>query len=176
MAPARSWMSFIGSVGIALVVTATSVTGDLAAQWPRSLAPGDRVRVRLPEAQYQLDGSRAHLIRGRITGLVPDTLYLAVTDSVGPLVIPRSLVQRLDISRGAPSRGVSALQRGLIFGVANALAALVAFGINDEPDGIDSRDAALVWGGSGLVIGGVLGALYPRERWKRVQLDQPSDR
>jgi hypothetical protein len=104
--------------------------------------------------------------------LAPDTLYLALTDSLGPLAIPRSLIQRVDISRGVPSRGVSALQRGVLSGVTSALAALVAFATNDEPDGINAGTAALVWGGVGVVGGSVFGALYPRERWKRVRLGQ----
>jgi hypothetical protein len=164
-------MLLIRSLGVALLLSAMSAATNLTAQWPADLAPGVRVRARLPEAQYQVDGSRGHLVRGRIMALAPDTLYLAVTDSLGTLAIPRSLIQRVDISRGIPSRGLSALQRGVLSGVTSALAALIAFGINDEPDGIDSQTAALVWGGVGLVGGSVFGALYPRERWKRVPLD-----
>jgi hypothetical protein len=165
-------MSLIRHLGVALLLSAISAATNLTAQWPAELAPGARVRARLPEAQYQVDGSRGHLVRGRIMALAPDTLYLAVTDSLGPLAIPRSLIQRIDISRGLPSRGLSALQRGVLSGVTSALAALIAFGINDEPDGIDAQTAALVWGGVGAVGGSVFGALYPRERWKRVQLGQ----
>jgi hypothetical protein len=165
-------MSLIRSFGVALLTIAPSAATDLAAQWPAGLAPGDRVRARLPEAEYQIAGPRGHELRGRITALSPDTLYLAVTDSLGPLAIPRRLVQRLDVSRGVPSRGLSALQRGAVSGVTGALTGLIAFGIDDEPDGVDAETAALVWGGVGVVMGGVIGALYPRERWKRVRLGE----
>src|SRR5688500_14447305 len=72
------------------------------AQWPSELVPGVRVQVRLPEAEFQPVGRRGHLLRGRIVRLAQDSLYLAITDSVGPLAIPRSLIQRLDHSRGVP--------------------------------------------------------------------------
>jgi hypothetical protein len=85
---------------------------SLAAQWPAEIAPGTRVQVRLPETQYQFSGSRGHLLRGRVTALSPDTLYLAVTDSIGPLAIPRLLIDKLAFSRGVPSRAHSALKRG----------------------------------------------------------------
>jgi hypothetical protein len=164
-------MSLIRHLLVALLASAMGAVADLAAQWPAAVTSGSRVQVRLPEAQYQIDSHRGHLIRGRISALAPDTLYLAVTDSVGPLAIPRPLLQRIDISKGVPSRGMSALIRGVVSGAASALGALIVFGINDDPDGIDSGDAALVAGGVGLVLGSVFGALYPRERWKRVRLE-----
>jgi hypothetical protein len=91
---------------------------------------------------------------------------------VGPLAIPRTLLQRLEISKGVPSRGLSALKRGVFGGASAALTALILFGLDDEPDGTDSGDAALAAGGVGLVLGSVFGALYPRERWKRVRLGE----
>jgi hypothetical protein len=117
-----------------------------------------------------MDGVRGHLIRGRVTALSGDTLYLAVTDSLGPLAIPRSLIQRLDVSRGVPSRGLSALQRGVLSGALGALTGLLVFGIDDEPDGIEAGEAALVYGGVSFALGSVLGAVFPHERWKRLQL------
>jgi hypothetical protein len=141
---------------------------DLAAQWPSEVTPGTRIRIRLPETQYQMDGPRGHLLRGRVAALSGDTVYLAVTDSVGSLAIPRAMIQRLDVSRGAPSRGVSALQRGAITAVGGALWGLLA-GSLDESNDVDTEDAMLVGGGIGLAVGGVLGAIFPRERWKRVR-------
>ncbi|MCI0460983.1 MAG: hypothetical protein L0Z62_28890 [Gemmataceae bacterium] len=84
----------------------------------------------------------------------------------------RTLIQRLDLSRGVPSRGRSALQRGVVSGVAGALTGLLLSGINDEPDGLDAGEAALAWGGVSLALGSVFGALYPRERWRRERLEQ----
>lgn len=155
-----------------LVVLALSGGPFVAAraQWPPDLTEGARVRVQLPEQQYQADMRRGHLLRGRVTALAPDTLYLAVTDSLGPLAIPRTLVHRIDLSRGVPSRGASALRRGLVSGAACALAGLLISGIDDEPDGIDAEEAGLIGGAVGLGTGALFGALFPRERWKRVRV------
>ncbi|HEV7365018.1 MAG TPA: hypothetical protein VGN76_04150 [Gemmatimonadales bacterium] len=75
------------------------------------------MQVRLPEIQYQADPRRGHLIRGKVRALTPDTLYIAVTDSLGPLAVPRTVIQNIDLSHGVPSRGGSALRRGIVSGV-----------------------------------------------------------
>jgi len=41
--------------------------------------------------------SSSRRLRGRMTALAPDTLYLAVTDSLGPLAVPRTIVEHLDV-------------------------------------------------------------------------------
>jgi hypothetical protein len=144
--------------------------GAPAAQWPAEIAPGVRVRARLPEAQHQAEGRRGHLLRGRVTALSPDTLYLAVTDSIGPLAIPRHLIERLDYSRGVPSRTVSGLTRGLLLGAAFAAYMVLLNEGDDGPGRASAGTAALVGGGFGFATGALYGALYPRERWKSVRL------
>jgi hypothetical protein len=143
----------------------------LTAQWPPAIAPGARVQARLPEVQYQFSGSRGHPIRGRVTALTADTLYLAVTDSVGPLAIPRRLIQRLDRSRGVPSRGASAVRRGLLAGAGTALLFALLNDFDEPPRRMSTESAALFGAGFGLATGAVLGAVFPRERWKRVRLE-----
>jgi hypothetical protein len=97
-----------------LIAVALSSPPERAAlaQWPSDVVEGARVRVEVPEQQYQADNRRGHLLRGRVTAVAGDTLYLAVADSLGPLAIPRTLVQRLDLSCGVPSRAASAVRRG----------------------------------------------------------------
>jgi len=148
---------------------------QLAAQWPPEMTAGARVQVRLPEVQYQSGGRRGHLIRGRVTALAPDTLYLAITDSLAPFPVPRRLIQRLEYSRGVPSRLESGARRGLITGAAYALLLALWNESDDDPDGTSTGTAALVGGGVGLVLGGVVGAIFPIERWKRVRLDRGTD-
>jgi hypothetical protein len=145
-------------------------SSPITAQWPAEIAAGARVQVRLPEAQYQTDPRRGHLIRGRVRALTRDTLYVAVTDSLGPLAVPRTVIQHIDLSRGVPSRGASALRRGILSGVFSALT-LVLFNKIDNRS--DTGEAALVGGGVGFAFGAVLGALYPRERWKSVRFAPP---
>ena len=142
----------------------------VVAQWPDAIAPGTRVQARIPEAQYQMGGRRGHLLRGRITALAPDTLYLAVTDSLGPLAVPRALIQHLDFSRGVPSRASSALTRGLVAGAGAALLFVLSNEMRDASDRTSTGTAALVGGALGLSFGAVWGGLYPRERWKSVRV------
>lgn len=143
---------------------------SLSAQWPPEITAGTRVQVRLPEKQYQFAGLRGHLLRGRVRALTSDTLYLAVTDSVGPIAIPRSLIEQLKLSRGVPSRGASALKRGLISGAGWALLLGAWAELDDDPGGLDTGEAALLGGGIGLASGAIFGAIWPRERWKKLDL------
>jgi len=141
-------------------------------QWPPGIEPGARVRVTVPEEQRQPDKvTRGHELRGRVMHLNLDTLYLAVTDSLGPLAVPRSATRRIDLSRGVPSAGASALRRGLVTGVLGAVAGVLLVAGDNEPGGSSEGDAALIGGGIGLVMGGVLGAVFPTERWRRIRLE-----
>ena len=155
---------------LASILAALQAAATLSAQWPASITPGTRVRVRLPEVQYQEGTHRGHLLRGRVTALAPDTLYLAVTDSLGPLAVPRTLVEHLDISRGVPSRATSALRRGLLAGAGTALLLVLFNEMDDGSDRTSPGTAALVGAGVGVSLGALVGALYPRERWASVRV------
>ena len=139
-------------------------------QWPAEIVPGTRVQARLPEAQLQVGARRGHLLRGQVAGLATDTLYLAVTDSLGPVAIPRNLIERLDYSRGVPSRATSALTRGLRAGAVTALFLVLWNELDDASDRTSTGTAALVGGAVGFATGALVGGLYPQERWRRVRL------
>ena len=152
-----------------LLLLILGVAQYLEAQWPSTISSGARVQLRLPEVQYQY-GRRGHLLRGKVTALTGDTLYLAITDSLSPVPVPRRMIQRLEYSRGVPSRGASALRRGLLSAVGSALFLVVWNELDGDEDRISTGEAALIGGGVGLVTGGITGALFPSERWKRVRL------
>jgi hypothetical protein len=42
--------------------------------------------------------------------------------------------------------------------------------LDDDPGAWDTGEAALVGGGVGFATGAIFGALYPRERWKSLDL------
>ncbi len=140
------------------------------AQWPPEIITGTRVQAKLPEAQFQPVGRRGHLVRGRVVDLATDTLYLAVTDSVGPLAIPRHLIERLDYSRGVPSRASSALTHGVRTGAAMALLLVLLNGLEEGSDRMSTGTAALAGAGVGFTLGAVVGAFRPQERWREVRL------
>lgn len=149
----------------ALLAAGTSAS----AQWSPDLREGNRVRVLLPEQEFQFVGTRGQLLRGTVGRLIPDTLYLRIGDSVGTVAIPHSLVRRLDISRGVPSRASSAIRNGLRWGIVYALlGSLLEFG---EPSSWSDTERAAVAGGVGLALGATLGAIHPVERWRRLRLE-----
>jgi len=153
-----------------LIFILTATAGTLSAQWPSGVTSGARVQLRLPEVQYQFIGSRGLLVRGRVAALTPDTLYLSVTDSLGPLPIPRGIIDGLQVSRGVPSRLNNALRSGLISAVG---VSLLSIAFNETEEGSDRTSvgtAALVGAGVGLAVGAITGAIFPTERWKRVKL------
>jgi len=106
-------------------------------------------------------GPRGQFIRGTVAQLAPDTLYLRLGDSVGTVAIPRTLVRCLDLSRGVPSRMSSAARTGVVWGVVYAI---VAASVSDT-------ERAVISGSIGLTLGGVVGAIYPVERWKHLRLE-----
>ena len=156
-------------VWLALLLSSVLVA-PLRAQWPPEIIQGVRVQVQLPEVQFQPAARRGHLLRGRVAALTADTLYLAVTDSVGRLAIPRPLIKRLEYSRGVPSRGSSALVRGLQSGAAMALLLVLWNELDEGSDRTSAGTAALVGGSVGFATGAVFGALRPQERWRRARL------
>jgi hypothetical protein len=156
-----------------LIILHLAGAHPVAAQWPAGIMTGARVQLRLPEVQYQPGGSRGHLIRGRVSALTPDTLYLAITDSLGPVPVPRRLIERLQFSRGVPSRLESGVRRGLISAAGLALVMALWNEVDNPDEGRTSTGtAALVGGGVGLIAGGAVGAIFPIERWRRVSLDE----
>jgi hypothetical protein len=157
------------SVRLLLLLSHLPLAG-VSAQWPPEIVPGARVQAQLPEAQFQPAARRGHQLRGRVVSLATDTLYLAVTDSVGPLAIPRNLIERLDYSRGVPSRTSSALARGVRAGVATALLLVLWNELDDGSNRTSTGTAALVGSGVGFAMGALVGALRPQERWRRVRL------
>ena len=150
-------------------LTIASPSGDAAAQWPPQVEPGHRVRVTVPEAQFQRGAERGHVLRGTIARLESDTLFLRITDSLPPLAIPRTWIRRLDVSRGVPSRVASAARGGLIWGAVGALEFLALAGLDDS-NSLSAGQAALVGGAVGMAFGATFGALRPTERWRRVRL------
>jgi hypothetical protein len=130
------------------------------------MVPGARVQVQVPERQYQFDIHRGQMLRGKVRGISADTLYLAVADSIGPLAIPRRLIQHAYLSRGVPSGGESAIRRGIGGAIGGVLVGWVIGALDDD---IDNGDAALIGGAIGLGTGALFGVLFPQERWKRMK-------
>lgn len=146
-----------------------------AAQFPDRVQTGVRVRVWVPEA-YQQEGApwRRQLLRATVSGIDGDVLRLTIPGAEGTLSIPRSAIRRLDVSKGPPSRVVSAFERAAGFAIAGAIAA--AFendpGSNEWPAYNRTWRAAEEGAKVGAVVGALVGFVFPTERWRRVRLSR----
>jgi hypothetical protein len=141
-----------------------------AAQFPSEVHPGARVRVWIPEPvrQEQPPDSR-QLLRGTVESVDGGVLRLRVPSTASSLLIPRSSVRRLDVSRGV-DRGASMVERA----TGGAIGGAILFGLLNDPKRTggphyrtDWRAAGVgaAWGGG---IGAAIGFIWPYERWHRV--------
>lgn len=143
-----------------------------SAQLSSSVKPGERVRVWIPEPWLQQDQSpwRRQLLRGTVASTAGDTLHLTVPGTEGTLSVARSSITRLDVSRGRPSRGVSAVERAFT----GAIVGAISVALRNDPYGRKwpnySRDWRAAEEGAkwGAAFGAVLGFSLPTERWRRV--------
>lgn len=134
---------------------------------------GSRVQVTIPDAAAQrvTPFVRTQLVRGEVTRIVTDTIYVRPAPALGSLAVPTASVRRLDVSLGPPRRSSSALVRGIEHAVVFALAGVLLYSEGEREFGVTSRsEAAALGAGVGLVGGAVIGALAPFERWQRVRL------
>jgi hypothetical protein len=148
-----------------LGVLPSSATGGEGGPAPSVLGVGSRVRVSAPS-----------VFDGRVQGLVVSTdaenLTLAVSD--GPLVtLPRNAITRLDVFLGHRRRP----GRGALFGSLAGMALLAAAPVDPGNCGPSSasfcsRGEAVAAGAlTGALVGFVIGAVHPADRWGIIPLD-----
>jgi hypothetical protein len=133
---------------------------------------GERVRLTLYEAQPQPEkpAARRLILRGELTRVDGDSLYLRPSALTGELGISRAAVRSLHRSRGVTPRGLNALRWGLFGAFEGAVALGVMYDPRQRDYGVINRGEAIALGASvGAISGAVWGALLPAERWKRVK-------
>jgi hypothetical protein len=146
-----------------------------AAQFPERVQTGARVRVWIPEAYQQENGPwKRQLLRATVSGIDGDVLRLTIPGAEGTLSIPRSAIRRLDVSKGPPSRVISAFERAAGFAIAGAVAAA----LENDPRSTEWPHYNRTWRAAeegakfGAVVGAVVGFVIPTERWRRVRLSR----
>jgi hypothetical protein len=157
---------------IAVVVLAL-LPGVAGAQLS-SVQTGERVRVWIPEPWLQHDQTpwRRQLLRGTVASTTGDTLHLTVPGTEGTLSVARSSITRLDVSRGRPSRGASAIERAF----SGAIVGAISVALRNDPYGRKWPNYSRHWRAAeegakwGAAFGAVLGFTFPTERWRRVRL------
>lgn len=154
------------------IILLALIPGVANAQLSDRIQPGMRVRVWVPEP-WQQDQTpwRRQLLRGTVASATADTLHLTVPGTEGVLSVARPSIRRLDVSRGKPSRGASAVERA--FG--GAIVGAISVALDNDPDGKRwphySRDWRAAGEGAkwGAAFGAAVGFIFPTERWRRVR-------
>lgn len=144
-----------------------------AAQFPERVQTGARVRVWIPELYQQENGPwRRQLVRATVSGIENDVLRLTIPGAEGTLAVPRSLIRRLDVSYGPPSRAASAFERAVGFALVGAITTALQNdpGSNEWPAYNRDWRAAEEGAKVGAVVGALVGFAFPTERWRRVRL------
>ena len=136
------------------------------------IAPGNRVRVWTgADAQGKPSGKPTV---GMLTAWTADSVVLNTrnTDGFG---IPRYMVSRIDQSAGRAPQLLKGAGYGLLIGGASG--ALIGYATGDDTDCFVCFTAeqnavvgAALLGVAGTVLGAIVGALSPGERWERVSL------
>ena len=158
----------------ALAALGTSVLPATAyAQFPAEVHEGARVRAWIPEPYRQDEGpARRQLLRGTVESVRGDTLRLSIAGASGTLSIPRGMIRRLEISRGAPSRPASAVERA----IGGAIGGAITWSLMNDPRRTGGPHYRTDWRAAGVGaswgagIGAVTGLLFPHEQWRRVRL------
>jgi len=129
------------------------------AQGWEAMNVGARVSLRVNDSLLPPGLARRNAIVGLVANRDPDAVYLQITRG-DTLRVPRANITRLAVSRGR-SRTRSALRVALLEGIV-----IAAF---PPPRGeyFDSRHLRVI--GIGAGFGGLLGALWPPEDWKRLR-------
>lgn len=143
---------------IAVFVMLATVAQIVAAQEALPLEAGQRVRL-------TLDPGRSRLV-GTLLAHDADSIRVQLQPDSTALVLARARVTSVDVSRGRHGHAGTGALVGLVVGGVLGAAA----GADCEGDFLcpgPGAGAALV-GGTGLVIGALIGVLDRTERWERV--------
>ncbi len=151
-------------------ITAPAALGAQDARYsfpPPFVEVGSRVRVNVTDS-----ASRSPVVVlptrevvGIVRAITAETLYLHPAAPSRTPAVPRIMIQSVRISRGPPSRRVSARERGLIGAVLMGLVFSSKRLELDQQYG-SSFNAVAAGAGIGLVAGATIGALWPHERWR----------
>jgi hypothetical protein len=150
---------------LALAITLLPVSPALA-QGDAEPQPSQRVRLLLTSQRVVEGYVPAQELRGTLLAEDADSMTVQVHPGTGPIRVSRAAVRTMYVSRGVPGRARSAATGAMGGAIGGALFGWI---YNPEREQRSDQDAALLGAAAGGGFGLVMGALFPRERWKRVR-------
>lgn len=158
----------------------------LAAQETPLVSYGARVRISVStlvrlydqiSAQSREEFVETESVIGTVAELTADTLKLTIAEKLIPLVIPFTSIKKLEISRGHIPRGKNVLKGtgiGLLVGA--GVGVLVGLKLDDTSSNEMPAEGNMllfgaVGGGTGLVVGSIIGVSSSTEHWEKVPLE-----
>jgi len=126
-----------------------------------------RLRLELVPIPCHPHGERSQLV-GTLTGMDSTMLELRVGSTPSSLRIPYSVIERSYISRGPRPRGVAMASGAARAGVLGLVGGLIAAAF--RPSGTSAGDEVRNRAIGSAMVGLVIGAVRPGERWRRVWL------
>ena len=153
-----------------LLIALAAVATFAPALRAQEAAPADPLlnhRVRLvltKQPRVEGRGGIPDVVRGTLLAIDPDSLTVAGHEGTTPYRIARSVVRRAYVSKGIQGRG----EAGALGALAGASAGLGTCGYYGNDCHTSKTD--LVLAAAGGVLGAVIGATHPHEKWRLVHL------
>jgi hypothetical protein len=136
---------------------------------PDSLV-GRRVLIRLTKQPLKVEGAGAPtFLRGTLVASRSDSMTLRPHPQSGPLTVATPAIERVYLSLGVPGRLESAGRQGLGFAIFGAAEWSLLNATSAHKPFDPAWQAAVGGAAAGAAIGGLLGAIFPRERWKQLE-------
>ncbi len=137
-------------------------------------AVGARIRVTAPDFSRQFFQGQERRFEGRLLSADEETLRVEIRGHEDLAVVPRSAVQRLEISR-APSKRSKGALIGFLVGATVVAVPFLAIGLSESGCGLSCYGSVLL---GSTIVGGLPSALTgaalaPGERWEDVAVDEP---
>ena len=135
------------------------------AQAPLGVAPGDRVRI----TEFESGKSKPHA--GTVVSAGRDEFVLKLDGSEETMPFALTRIARVELSRGMKGHTRAGIGLGLLAGAsAGALVGSNQCGTcgGEEGKGLDVLFWGGIGGGTGMLIGGIIGARHKTERWEEV--------
>jgi hypothetical protein len=159
-----------------LLVASVGLASGLQAQ--KQIPVGARVKIVLSERERQRETRfmRRLVIRGELTAMSAESLWVRPTPVTGIVAVPTARIRRLYESRGVPSRVASLVTDGVGGAVLGAATFAIWYGRTVNGNRVDygeaSRgDAARRGATTGFTVFGIIGFVLPVERWRHRSLD-----